>query len=189
MGHRGGLPLPLVVAHVDKLVIVREAGVGAEEVRSSQHVGQIAQILVAPVVQLGQARPRAPLDVRIQTLEVRNLQGISKLSKKLWGIMYASDLATGRFVAGRQAHPTQQAKSLPQQSSPGASHPTMFSSMLLALQCMLSNQLAGLRCDEIHKNIQTKAEPQGSESLYGRSKKGRQLGVQVERRGAQCTQR
>ena len=83
VGHGGGLPLSLVVTHVNELVIVREAGVGAEEVRSSQHVGQIAQILVSPVVQLGQARPRAPLDVQIQTFKFSNLQGVSRLNKAM----------------------------------------------------------------------------------------------------------
>ena len=61
VGHRRALPSTLVVRHVHKLEVQRKARVGAQERGALGHAGQVAELVVAPVVQLGQARPGSAL--------------------------------------------------------------------------------------------------------------------------------
>ena len=61
VGDGSALALALVVGHIDELEVVGKARIGTQEVGGGRHVGQVAQVLVAPVVQLRQTWPRTPL--------------------------------------------------------------------------------------------------------------------------------
>ena len=61
MGYGLTLAPALIVWHIDELEVMGKARIGAQEFRRSLDIGQVAQVIVAPVVQRCQAWPCAPL--------------------------------------------------------------------------------------------------------------------------------
>ena len=59
------------VRYVDELVLVSEAGVGVVEALQLLHARQVLQVVVPPVVQLGERGARAPLLRRSQKTKHR----------------------------------------------------------------------------------------------------------------------
>ena len=59
------LAFALVVGDVDELVVVAEACVGAEVLGVCCYVGQVAELLVSPAIELGDAGPSATLCVEV----------------------------------------------------------------------------------------------------------------------------
>mmetsp|Transcript_144 Transcript_144/g.310 ORF Transcript_144/g.310 Transcript_144/m.310 type:complete len:1317 (+) Transcript_144:450-4400(+) len=65
VGLRRRLPNTVEVLHIDELVVVREAGVRHLVLRVCEDLGQVAEVLVAPAVEVGDLRAGAALQVQV----------------------------------------------------------------------------------------------------------------------------
>ena len=67
VGQGRALSAAVEVWHVDELEVEGKAGVGSEELGVGGDGGQVAEVAVPPVVQLGQGGPRTALQVGEET--------------------------------------------------------------------------------------------------------------------------